>query len=274
MTTPSTPPTPSAPSPAPTPAPSSIEPALREILLRGEARVTRSSEGVWVACFTMPTSFGPLQLCATVNERYIAPALVRFLAQHYGSGAVSGFSVEHIAQLARRIARGRVLRRLLASAREVIQDPRVAQAVGLASVAIPVVGPALGAATVVARTATTAIARAQHDPAARSRLEQLARAAAQGHPQARQALDILRAVAPAVQTAIRGGAPVAAATATLSPEALRAVQQAVSGAPPPPPNGAAPASSSWTSWLPRRSDRQAGLAVLAQTARPIFSTGR
>lgn len=263
--------TPSAPTPT-TPAPSAIEPALREILLRGEARVTRSSEGIWIACFTMQTGFGPLQLCATVNERHIAPALVRFLERRYGGGAVSGFSIDRIAQLARRIARGRVLRRLLASAREVIQDPRVAQAVGLASVAIPVVGPALGAATVVARTATAAIARAQHDPDARRRLEQLARAAAQGHLQARQALDIMRAVAPAVQTAIRGGGPVATAASALSPEALRAVQQAVSGAPTPPPS--ASSSSSWTSWLPRRSDRQAGLAVLAQTARPIFSAGR
>lgn len=267
-------PTPTAPAPVTAiPAPSALEPALREILLRGEARVTRSNEGVWVACFTMQTGFGPLQLCATANERHIAPALVRFLEQRYGRGAVSGFSLEHVAQLARRIARGRVLRRLLASASEVIQDPRVAQAVGLASVAIPVVGPALGAATVIARTATAAMARAQHDPDARRRLEQLARAAAQGHPQAQQALDIMRAVAPAVRTAMQGGGPAAAAASALSPEALRAVQQAVSGAPAP---GPAPASSSssWTSWLPRRSDRQAGLAVLAQTAPPLFSSGR
>lgn len=256
------------------PVPPPVEAALRELLLRGEARVTRSREGIWVACFTMQTGFGPLQLCATVNERQIAPAIVRFLERRYGSGAVSGFSLDRVAQLARRIARGRVLRRLLASAQEVIQDPRVAQAVGLVSVAVPGIGTGIGAAYAAARAASTVIARAQRDPAARRRLQELAQRAEAGHPQARQAVEILRAVAPAVRVAIQRGAPVAAAGAALSPEALRAIQQAVSGAPmPPSPSAAAPASSR-SSWIPRRSDRQTGLAVLAQTARPVFSTGR
>lgn len=270
---PAAPPTPPIATVA-TPLPA-MDPALRDVLLRGEARVSRSREGVWVACFAMPTSFGPIQLCATVNERHIVPAIVRFLESRYGGGAVSGFSLERVAQVARRIARGRVLRRLLASAQEVLQDPRVAQAVGLTAVAIPGIGTGIGAAYVAARTASTAIARAQRDPAARQRLQELARHAAAGHPQARQAVEILRAVTPAVRVAMQQGAPVAVASAALSPEALRTVQQAVSGAPMPPfPAAAAAVASSPSSWLPRRSDRQAGLAVLAQTAPPVFSTGR
>lgn len=103
-----------------------------------------------------------------------------------------------IHSVAKKVARARVLKKVLAAVDEVSRDPMIAKAVGLTAIAYPPVGVPL-AAVLAARKAYDASRNllrraAAGEPLAVANIRELAAAAAAGHPQAARAVQIMAIV--------------------------------------------------------------------------------
>jgi len=165
------------------------EPARLErarILARGNWRVCRSREGGLIAFVTWALPAGEhVTMTATLPASELA-TIARLLRQRQQAegAAAGGWDWGAIARTAQRISRARVMRRLVQSADQVLQDPRVARAMGFAKY-IPVYGQAAYAAYRGARAATSLAARAQRGD--RSALADAARLAASTNPDAQRA---------------------------------------------------------------------------------------
>jgi hypothetical protein len=122
------------------------------------------------------------------------------VAQKAAAKAVPGtpdFNVL-VHSVAKKVARARVLRKVLSAVDEVSRDPMVAKAVGLTAIAYPPVGVPL-AAVLAARKAYDSSRNllrrvAAGDPKAILSVRELAASAAAGHPQAARAVQIMAIV--------------------------------------------------------------------------------
>lgn len=109
------------------------------------------------------------------------------------AGAVSGAWLDSVRRIAKKLARAKVIRKMLRGARTVLRNPTVAKAVGLASF-IPVVGQGIAVAYGGARAADALLSRARRgDPAALESLDQVRQGAQEGQPAAQIALRTLEA---------------------------------------------------------------------------------
>ena len=170
-------------------------------------------------CLSLQTrSMGEIKLCFTVNNADIMRALLARIGAPQ-EGAVSGNFLRGMGRLARKIARARLIRKAVIAVNDVLRDPRVAGAVGIAAAVIPGYGPAIGAAYTAATAATTAIRRAQAgDPRARENIRQLVDMASQGSPQAQQAMSVMGHVYRGMQ---QGGQAAASGATTAQQQADR-----------------------------------------------------
>lgn len=167
---------------------------LKRVLSNHSLRVTQQSGGHWTGTVVMHTSLGDITLCATVSPEVIQALAAKVQVMHarmHGEEAAAGNIFGSIANLARKIARGRLMQRLASSMRAIARNPLIAKAVGIATSVIP------GAAAIrtAVTTATSILGKLRRgDPAIRRQVGQIVAQARRGNPQARRAVRILQSV--------------------------------------------------------------------------------
>jgi len=167
---------------------------LKRVLSKHSLRVTQQPGGHWTGTVVMHTSLGDVTLCATVSPEVIQALAAKVQIMHarmHGEEAAAGNIFGSIANLAKKIARGRLMQRLAASVRAIARNPLIAKAVGIATSIIP------GAAAIrtAVTTATNVLGKLQRgDPTTRRQVGQVVAQARRGNPQARRAVRILQSV--------------------------------------------------------------------------------
>ncbi len=157
------------------------------------------------ACVETPA--GPIYFCASASIRMIERGIRRAMQKmaKEGQPVQTGSFLSGISSIARKIARARVLSRVLDAAKEVTRDPIIARAVGLTTLAVP----GLGTAVMAYRAASDLLDRAKSgDMVAKGSLQKLTKMAALNSPAAAKSLQVLRLVSKHRQalTLLGGGA--------------------------------------------------------------------
>lgn len=167
----------------------------------------RQASGAWLARVTGPRGEVLAELLA--HQELVQLTLAAVRAAHRwlhtrrrrdrdGAGATSGGGwMDSVRRISRKLARAKVIRRVLTGARKALRSPAMARAVGLASF-IPVIGQGIAASYTAARAADSLLSRARRgDQTALQSIDQVRREAAQGSPQAQEALRALDAASAA-----------------------------------------------------------------------------
>lgn len=122
---------------------------------------------------------------------------LRRAARGDDGGAVSGGFLDSVRRITRKLARAKIIRRVLTGARRVLRSPAMAKAVGLASF-IPVIGQGIAVSYTAARAADSLLQRARRgDQTALQSIDQVRQQAASGVPSAQEALRALDAASAA-----------------------------------------------------------------------------
>ena len=162
----------------------------RGIMHQHTFSVQRRPDGVWTACVCIPTTQGPIHLCATADEHAIAQALHSELSE-----ATSGRDwtrSEHFRSACGAVAEDRVLDRLGAAMRSMVRDPGVQSVFSSIVPFVPVVGPPAALAFEGAKMAMSINDKLQQgDPGTTAKVRQVAQQAKAGDPKAKIAIKAL-----------------------------------------------------------------------------------
>lgn len=91
----------------------------RRLLHRHDFALSRRPDGLWVACISVPTQYGPINFCASANEAFITAALEDALGTQGVSRSQAGTIFDDVV---RNIAQSRIMDRLSAQIRRFVND--------------------------------------------------------------------------------------------------------------------------------------------------------
>lgn len=209
---------------------------IARILRAGQWRVTRTPDRGLLATVTWSRGGASATLTATLDAAELGAIAraVRGLMEQRGAAAGASF-FQNVGRMARRIARGRILRKLSDGAADILQSPALAAAVGITSV-IPGIGQGIAATYAAARLTTELVQRARRgDRQAQQQLGQVAQRAAAGNPEAQRLVGLAaqaRAELSRQATLARGAGGAAAGQYMAAGDYMAAGWGAVAGARP------------------------------------------
>lgn len=197
----------------------------RSMMHHHDFALTRRPDGLWCACVSVPTNYGPLSFCASAHERDMMRAIE---AAYTRGGATRRPRDGVMRQMAASIGQSVATDRAASAFSTFAKDPATAQAFGAASLI-----PGLGIAAMLThggmRLASDIIDRQRAgDPRAKAAIAKTAKKAARGDRKAIQKMRILRAV-DAMKYAPGGGTLAFASSSRLfqgTPTSDKAIMQA------------------------------------------------
>jgi len=156
---------------------------------------------------------GAQEICDHMAGEYLTGDAVE-------SGFLGGLSFK---KLARKIARAKLLKKMLKVARAIQKSPLIAKAVGLTTLVVPGFGAAIAATKAAANIADGVV---QGAPAALGKLAQLRKLASQGSDKAKSALELIKKTATVRAAAGRYGKAAVSKATNLLRDQSRKTQKA------------------------------------------------
>jgi hypothetical protein len=165
---------------------------MTEIVLKPEIKIRLVTAGgrVWAIAHTI-TAAGPVTFCASVDLRAIQRAVSAYLQKKRGASVETAGFFDGVKKLAKKVASGKALKKVLDQVEEIRRNPYVAKAVGLATVVVPGAGAAVAAYDTAQSTIKALEAK---DPNVVAKVQKLAKLAQAGHPPAAKAMRVLQIV--------------------------------------------------------------------------------
>lgn len=161
-------------------------------------RIVTSNDGKMLATGQIQTQRGPLTFTASADRGLIEWALARLVTAYQKrtgrpiNSAAAGALGDWVKDTAGKVAKARVISKLVKEAKEVGKNPQIARAVGLSTVVIP--GP--GSSVIALRNASELLQGLRRkDPKSLKSWHMLAAQAKLGNDKAKRAMHVVHAVA-------------------------------------------------------------------------------
>ena len=162
-------------------------------------RVMSTADGHIVGTAQIQTQRGPLTFTATADRKLVHAAVARFLAWHHMR--TTGRKIPHASagafgdwaqDIAGKVAKARVISKLVDEAKAVGKNPQIARAVGLSTVVVP----GTGSAVIALQSASELLQGLRRkDPTSINAWRAMNAQARQGNVKARRAVHVVHAVA-------------------------------------------------------------------------------
>lgn len=162
-------------------------------------RIMSTADGHLIGTAQIQTQRGPLTFTATADRRLLHDVIARFLASHHlkSTGrkiphASAGAFGDWAQDIAGKVAKARVINKLVDEAKAVGKNPQIARAVGLSTVVVP----GTGSAVIALQSASELLqGLRRHDPRAIQAWRAMNAQAHHGNVKARRAVHVVHAVA-------------------------------------------------------------------------------